>query len=81
MTTPSSRSRWCRSAGRSSDHLVAFDEKQDITAYSTGGGPYGYRWGMGVKEVDVQAKTEKRDKNINAAVKKILKNFPPKVKE
>jgi hypothetical protein len=94
---------------------VAFDKKQDITAYSTGGGPYGYRWGggwggttnvrvneilvgtlvvdvadanknevvwrgMGVKEVDVQAKADKRDKNINAAVKKILKDFPPKAK-
>jgi hypothetical protein len=94
---------------------VAFDKKKDITAFSTGGGPYGYRWGggwggttdvrvneilvgtlvidvadanknevvwrgMGVKEVDVQAKAEKRDKNINAAVKKILKDFPPKVK-
>jgi hypothetical protein len=93
---------------------VAFDKKQDITAFSTGGGPYAYRWGggwgttdvrvneilvgtlvidiadanknevvwrgMGVKEVDVQAKAEKRDKNINGAVKKILKDFPPKVK-
>ena len=36
--------------------------------------------GMGVKEVDVQAKAEKRDKNIAAAVKKILKDFPPKPK-
>ena len=36
--------------------------------------------GMGVKEVDVQAKAEKRDKNNNAAVGKILKNFPPKAK-
>ena len=34
--------------------------------------------GMGVREVDVQAKAEKRDKNINNAVKKILKDFPPK---
>jgi hypothetical protein len=33
--------------------------------------------GMGVKEVDVQAKAEKRDKNISGAVKKILKDFPP----
>ncbi len=93
---------------------VAFDKKQDITAYSTGyGGGYGYRWGggfggttdvrvneilvgtlvidaidaakkevvwrgMGVKEVDVQAKADKRDKNINSAVKKIMQNFPPK---
>lgn len=36
--------------------------------------------GMGVKEVDTQAKPEKRDKSINNAVKKILKNYPPKVK-
>ena len=93
---------------------MAFDKKQDITAYSTGWGhghglPVG-RWlgyttdvrvneilvgtmvidiadatkkemvwrGMGVREVDVQAKAEKRDKNINNAVKKILKDFPPK---
>ncbi len=89
---------------------VAFDKKQDITVYNTGG--MGYRWGggwgttdvrvneilvgtlvidivdankgelawrgMGVKEVDVQAKADKRDKNINSAVKKILKDFPPK---
>jgi hypothetical protein len=91
---------------------VAFDKKQDITAYNTGG--MGYRWGggwgttdvrvneilvgtlvidvvdankselawrgVGVKEVDVQAKAEKRDKNINNAVAKIFKNFPPKAK-
>ena len=36
--------------------------------------------GMGVKEVDTQAKAEKRDKNITEAVQKILKNFPPKPK-
>jgi hypothetical protein len=94
---------------------VAFDKQQDITAYSTGGGPYGYRWGggwgttdvrvndilvgtlvidvadankseivwrgMGVKEVDVQAKADKRDKNITSAVKKILKDFPPQAKK
>jgi len=94
---------------------VAFDKQKDITAYSTGGGPYAYRWGggwgttnvrvneilvgtlvidiadanksevvwrgMGVKEVDVQAKAEKRDKNINNAVTKILKDFPPKPKK
>jgi uncharacterized protein DUF4136 len=91
---------------------IAFDKKQDITTFNTGGG--GYRWGggwgttdvrvneilvgtlvidiadankgdlawrgIGVKEVDVQAKAEKRDKNINSAVAKILKNFPPKAK-
>jgi hypothetical protein len=93
---------------------VAFDKKQDITAYSSGYGRYGYRWGggwgttdvrvneilvgtliidvsdankqevvwrgMGVKEVNPQAKAEQRDKNINGAVKKILQNFPPKKK-
>ncbi len=37
--------------------------------------------GVGVKEVDVQAKAEKRDKSITSAVKKILKDFPPKPKK
>jgi hypothetical protein len=36
--------------------------------------------GIGVKEVNTQAKPEKREKNINDAVKKILKNYPPKQK-
>jgi Domain of unknown function (DUF4136) len=36
--------------------------------------------GMGVKEIDTQAKAEKLDKNINGAVAKMLKNYPPKVK-
>ena len=36
--------------------------------------------GMGVKEIDTQAKPEKRDKSINNAVKKIFKNYPPKQK-
>jgi hypothetical protein len=36
--------------------------------------------GMGVKEVDTQAKPEKRDKSINNALKKIFKNYPPKQK-
>ena len=36
--------------------------------------------GMGVKEVDTQAKPEKRDKSINNAVKEIFKNYPPKQK-
>jgi hypothetical protein len=34
--------------------------------------------GVGVKEVNTQANPEKRDKSINSAVKKILKNYPPK---
>ena len=37
--------------------------------------------GMGVKEVDTQANPEKRDKSINNAMKKIFKNYPPKVKK
>jgi hypothetical protein len=37
--------------------------------------------GMGVKEVDTQAKPEKRDKSINKAVEKIFKNYPPKVEK
>lgn len=36
--------------------------------------------GMGVKEVNTQANPEKRDKSINNAMKKIFKNYPPKVK-
>ena len=36
---------------------------------------------VGVKEIDVQAKAEKRDKNVASAVKKILKDFPPKPKK
>jgi Domain of unknown function (DUF4136) len=37
--------------------------------------------GMGVKEVDTQAKPDKRDKSINNAVTKIFKNYPPKPKK
>ena len=36
--------------------------------------------GMGVKEVNTTASPEKRDKSINNAVKKIFKNYPPKIK-
>lgn len=36
--------------------------------------------GVGVKEIDTGAKPDKRDKNINKAVEKILKNYPPKAK-
>ena len=36
--------------------------------------------GMGVKEVNTQAKPEKRDKSINSAVNNIFKNYPPKPK-
>ena len=91
---------------------VAFDKEKDISAWSTGGGPYGYRWGggwgttdvrvreiligtlvidivdaktnsmvwrgIGVKEIDTNAKPEKREENIRKAVTKILKSYPPK---
>jgi hypothetical protein len=36
--------------------------------------------GMATKQVDAQTKPEKRDKNIANAMKKIFKNYPPKVK-
>lgn len=36
--------------------------------------------GMATKQVDAQTKPEKRDKNISNAMKKIFKNYPPKVK-
>jgi Domain of unknown function (DUF4136) len=37
--------------------------------------------GLGTKEIDVNAKPEKRDQNITKAVEKIFKNYPPKVKK
>jgi hypothetical protein len=36
--------------------------------------------GLGTKEVDTNAKPEKRDSNITKAVAKIMKNYPPKVR-
>jgi hypothetical protein len=96
---------------------VSFDKQKDISAWSTGTGPYGWGYGggwgstttdvrvyeilvgtlvidmadakdnrmiwrgLGVREVDTEAKPEKRDKKINEAVTKILKNYPPKVKK
>jgi hypothetical protein len=36
--------------------------------------------GIGTKEVDTQAKPDKRDKSIAKAVNKIFKNYPPKAK-
>jgi hypothetical protein len=36
--------------------------------------------GLGSKEIDTNAKPEKRDQNINKAVEKIFKNYPPKVR-
>ena len=36
--------------------------------------------GLGTKEINTTAKPEKRDENINKAVAKIFKNYPPKVK-
>jgi hypothetical protein len=37
--------------------------------------------GMGTKEIDTQAKPDKRDKSIKKAVDKIFKNYPPKKKD
>jgi hypothetical protein len=37
--------------------------------------------GMATKEVKTQASPEKRDKSIGEAMKKIFKNYPPKVKK
>ena len=34
--------------------------------------------GLGTKEIDTNAKPDKREKNINKAVEKIMKNYPPK---
>jgi hypothetical protein len=34
--------------------------------------------GLGSKEIDTNAKPDKRDNNINKAVEKIFKNYPPK---
>jgi hypothetical protein len=36
--------------------------------------------GLGTKELDPNAKPEKRENNINKAVEKIFKNYPPKVR-
>jgi hypothetical protein len=36
--------------------------------------------GLGTKEIDVNAKPEKRDANIGKAVEKIMKHYPPKVR-
>ena len=36
--------------------------------------------GLGTKEINTTAKPEKRDENINKAVEKIFKNYPPKVR-
>jgi hypothetical protein len=37
--------------------------------------------GLGTREIDTNAKPEKRDTNISKAVEKIFKNYPPKVKK
>ena len=37
--------------------------------------------GLGTKEIDTNAKPEKREENINKAVEKIFRNYPPKVGE
>jgi hypothetical protein len=36
--------------------------------------------GLGTREVDTNAKPDKRDENIGKAVEKIFKNYPPKVR-
>ena len=36
--------------------------------------------GLGTKEIDTNAKPEKREQNISKAVEKIFKNYPPKVR-
>jgi hypothetical protein len=35
--------------------------------------------GLGSKEINTSAKPDQRDKNINKAVEKIFKDYPPKV--
>jgi hypothetical protein len=94
---------------------IAFDKQQDISSWSTGRGPYGWRWGggwgttdvrvreiligtlvldiadanknevvwrgVGVKEIDTQAKPDRRDRNISEAVAKVLRNYPPPQKK
>jgi hypothetical protein len=37
--------------------------------------------GIGVKEINTQTSPEKRDKSVQKAVEKILKNYPPKPKK
>ena len=37
--------------------------------------------GLGTKEINPNAKPEKREENVNKAVEKIFKNYPPKVKK
>ena len=37
--------------------------------------------GLGTKEIDTNAKPEKREENINKAVEKIFRNYPPKAGE
>jgi hypothetical protein len=37
--------------------------------------------GLGTREIDTNAKPEKRDSNITKAVEKIFRNYPPKVRK
>ena len=37
--------------------------------------------GLGTKEIDTNAKPDKREENINKAVEKIFRNYPPKAGE
>lgn len=36
--------------------------------------------GLATKTLDAKAKPDKQEKNVNKAVAKLLKNYPPKVK-
>jgi hypothetical protein len=36
--------------------------------------------GLGTKEIDTNAKPEKRDENVRKAVEKIFRNYPPRVR-
>jgi hypothetical protein len=36
--------------------------------------------GLGTREIDTNAKPEKRDQNVTKAVEKIFRNYPPRVK-
>jgi hypothetical protein len=37
--------------------------------------------GLATKTIDTNAKPEKQQKNLTKTVNKLMKNFPPKVKE
>ena len=51
----------------------------DLSMYDSGQKQLVWR-GVASKTLDPKAKPDKKQKNINKAVQKVLKNFPPKVK-